>query len=237
MENYYEILKVVNFADDEVIRASYKALVKKYHPDINKSVDPNIMVKINEAYEVLSNPETKKRYNIQLKQYFDLINQNKHIDVAKSDIQKNNLNGKRSNHKNIFEFSIFRFLFAIIIDVIFALIGSYFIIGSINIEGSWSYFAYIIYGAISGMILANISGMRNPVLGFIGTIITIVCMSLPYYQYMFEALLLIYGSLDQVNLFLRLTQEVAHMLLGSGVIRMLMVIATPFVTYSAVVEK
>ena len=172
-----------------------------------------------------------------MKQYFDLINQNKHIDVAKSDIQKNNLNGKRSNHKNIFEFSIFRFLFAIIIDVIFALIGSYFIIGSINIEGSWSYFAYIIYGAISGMILANISGMRNPVLGFIGTIITIVCMLLPYYQYMFEALLLIYGSLDQVNLFLRLTQEVAHMLLGSGVIRMLMVIATPFVTCSAVVEK
>ena len=237
MENYYEILKVVNFADDEVIRASHKALVKKYHPDINKSVDPNIMVKINEAYEVLSDLENKKRYDTQLKQYLDLINQNKNIDVEENDIKKNHLNNKKTNHKNILECSIIRFLFAIIFDVIFALIGSYFVIGFIDLEGSWSYFAYIIYGAISGMILANISRMNNSVLGCIGIIITVVCMLLPYYQYMYETLLLIYGSLEQVNHFVRSTQEIAHMLLGSGIIRMLMVIATPFVTYSAVIEK
>lgn len=69
MENYYKILKVVNFADDEVIRASYKALVKKYHPDINKSVDPNIMVKINAAYDILSNPIEKAKYDCMLKEY------------------------------------------------------------------------------------------------------------------------------------------------------------------------
>lgn len=70
MVNYYEILKVINFADDEVIKASYKALSKKYHPDINKNVDPNIMVGINLAYEVLSDSQKRNQYDLKLREYF-----------------------------------------------------------------------------------------------------------------------------------------------------------------------
>ena len=41
MENYYEILEVKNDASDEVIKAAYKALIKKYHPDNGEIQDPS----------------------------------------------------------------------------------------------------------------------------------------------------------------------------------------------------
>lgn len=39
MENYYEILHIMNFAEIEVVKAAYKAMGKLYHPDNNSKVD------------------------------------------------------------------------------------------------------------------------------------------------------------------------------------------------------
>ena len=36
MKNYYEILEVDKNASDEIIKVAYKALVKKYHPDLKE---------------------------------------------------------------------------------------------------------------------------------------------------------------------------------------------------------
>ena len=66
MKNYYEILQVKDFAEPEVIKASYKALSMKYHPDINKAASPDIMVSINEAYEILKDPNRKAAYDAEL---------------------------------------------------------------------------------------------------------------------------------------------------------------------------
>ncbi len=55
---HYDNLGVTRTADIAVIKAAYKALAKKYHPDINPD-NPNaqkIMQIINKAYEVLSDP-------------------------------------------------------------------------------------------------------------------------------------------------------------------------------------
>ena len=42
-------------ADEEIIKKSFRSLIKKYHPDINKSADAKEkMQKINEAYEFLA---------------------------------------------------------------------------------------------------------------------------------------------------------------------------------------
>lgn len=64
--NYYEILGVKKTASQEEIKKAYKNLVKKYHPDIYKG-DKNFAQKktaaINVAYEILSNPESKKEYD------------------------------------------------------------------------------------------------------------------------------------------------------------------------------
>ena len=55
--NYYEILNIKNDASKSEIRKSYKALIKKYHPDVyngDKKIAEDMSMKINEAYEVLS---------------------------------------------------------------------------------------------------------------------------------------------------------------------------------------
>lgn len=67
--NYYKILEITETASEEVIRAAYRALAKKYHPDSYKgsNADRNkYMAQINEAYEVLSNEQKRKSYDLKL---------------------------------------------------------------------------------------------------------------------------------------------------------------------------
>lgn len=70
-KNYYDILEVNKNASPEIIEKAYKTLVKKYHPDLQTSNLKNEyeekIKEINEAYEVLSNPEKRKTYDIELK--------------------------------------------------------------------------------------------------------------------------------------------------------------------------
>ena len=59
MVNYFEVLNVSENAEPEVIKASYRALCKKYHPDNqsgHSAQDDEKMQLINEAYQVLSDP-------------------------------------------------------------------------------------------------------------------------------------------------------------------------------------
>ena len=65
-KNYYALLGVLPTADIIVIRAAYKALVQRYHPDRYHGdiAEANrIMAELNEAYKVLSDPELRKRYD------------------------------------------------------------------------------------------------------------------------------------------------------------------------------
>jgi curved DNA-binding protein len=63
-QDYYETLGVSRDATQEQIQAAYRKLARKYHPDINKSSDAEERFKhIGEAYEVLRDPEKRKRYD------------------------------------------------------------------------------------------------------------------------------------------------------------------------------
>jgi molecular chaperone DnaJ len=62
--DYYEILGVGRDADKEEIKRAYRRLARKYHPDVNKEPGSEETFKeINRAYEVLSEPEMKARYD------------------------------------------------------------------------------------------------------------------------------------------------------------------------------
>ena len=66
---YYDILGVSRDAALEEITAAKNALAKVYHPDANvhKDIDTTaFMQEILEAYRVLSNPEKRKEYNMEI---------------------------------------------------------------------------------------------------------------------------------------------------------------------------
>ncbi len=66
MKDYYGILGVIKTAEDIVIKAAYRALTQKHHPDkFQGSQDEaqHRMQEINEAYAVLSDTEKRKEYD------------------------------------------------------------------------------------------------------------------------------------------------------------------------------
>lgn len=62
--DYYEILSVSRDANKDEIKRAYRRLARKYHPDVNKEPGAEERFKeINRAYEILSEPETRTRYD------------------------------------------------------------------------------------------------------------------------------------------------------------------------------
>lgn len=66
-KSFYEILQVDPLAELEVIKAAFKVLAQKYHPDRSQHSDSeNFMKSLNQAYAVLSDPEQRKKYDQEL---------------------------------------------------------------------------------------------------------------------------------------------------------------------------
>ena len=62
--DYYEVLGINKNASADEIKRAYRKMAKKYHPDVNKSADAEEKFKeVNEAYEVLSDPDKKAAYD------------------------------------------------------------------------------------------------------------------------------------------------------------------------------
>jgi curved DNA-binding protein CbpA len=102
IQTHYDNLKVPRNAPLEVIRAAYRTLSQKYHPDLNQS-NPEaakIMRIINAAYEVLSDPEKRRAHDQWIAQQEKAIprtetsqNQTKHTSTPHSTRIPSNTNG------------------------------------------------------------------------------------------------------------------------------------------------
>ena len=71
MRDFYKILGVPNDADEVVIKKAYRKLSLVYHPDVNKAPDAATkFIEINEAYETLSDANSRKSYDFALHAYY-----------------------------------------------------------------------------------------------------------------------------------------------------------------------
>ena len=64
MADYYDLLGTARDADPDTLKRAYRRMARQYHPDVNK--DPGAEDKFKEigrAYGVLSDPQTRARYD------------------------------------------------------------------------------------------------------------------------------------------------------------------------------
>lgn len=116
-KNYYDILEVNKNASPEIIEKAYKTLVKKYHPDLQENNLKNIyeekIKKINEAYDILSNPEKRKNYDSNLKNteisisdynilYQENINLKNNLNILEQKLNNIQNNYQKNNYNNYF---------------------------------------------------------------------------------------------------------------------------------------
>jgi curved DNA-binding protein CbpA len=65
--NYYVVLGIAEDADEETIRSAFRALARRYHPDVGAGASPVEFQRAREAYEALADPERRRRYDRQLR--------------------------------------------------------------------------------------------------------------------------------------------------------------------------
>jgi len=64
MKDYYKTLNITPDADEEAIKAAYRRLARRYHPDVTRRRDATErFMEVKEAYEVLSNPDRRRLYD------------------------------------------------------------------------------------------------------------------------------------------------------------------------------
>jgi len=69
MRTHYDLMNVSEGALDEVIRAAYRVLARRYHPDRNGNSSSSVerMQALNEAYDVLTDPVRRRQYDEMLR--------------------------------------------------------------------------------------------------------------------------------------------------------------------------
>lgn len=97
--NHYQILQVNTQATAQEIKQAYRKLAKLFHPDTKAaSTNDQEIIKINAAYEILSNPQTRRRYDQQLTlgvSYESLSNRQKRTAQASQEYSRRRQAKKR----------------------------------------------------------------------------------------------------------------------------------------------
>jgi len=103
MSNYYSVLGLASPSNQVEIKKAYRLLAKKYHPDVNSSLEAESKFKeINEAYEIIGNPTKKKQYDITTSFSLSGINSRSSVDVQSMFSEYGFRQEKKPRHKKTF---------------------------------------------------------------------------------------------------------------------------------------
>ena len=69
--DFYELLQLSSNADTETIERVFRHLAQKLHPDHSDQTNNDQFIKIVEAYQVLSDPETRAGYDVKYENYWN----------------------------------------------------------------------------------------------------------------------------------------------------------------------
>lgn len=100
MKTHYDALGIAKTADSKEIKAIYRKLAKKYHPDLNPG-DKEAEIKfkeINDAYQILGDEESRRKYDNELN----------NPNVKKRDVNKNSTNKSKPEDSH-FNFDVNNF--------------------------------------------------------------------------------------------------------------------------------
>lgn len=107
MKDYYELLEVSKNASEETIKKVFRMLIKNNHPDLfegEEKLRAEEKVKdLNEAYEVLINKDSREKYDLQLEEYNNKIEDSLSILIEENEYLKNVINEKNNLIKRILE--------------------------------------------------------------------------------------------------------------------------------------
>jgi len=88
-KNYYLILDVNKEVSSEEIKRAYKNQARRWHPDLNPGIDTTQnMQDVNEAYLILSDDDSRSRYNIEFERFINIksnYNRKKEFEYEISD--------------------------------------------------------------------------------------------------------------------------------------------------------
>ena len=96
--NFYDMLGVNRDATKEEIKSAYKSLVKKYHPDVNKGVDIDIIKNLNEAKEILLDDVKRREYDLTL----NILNDSKEFSKYKSETYTYRKQEHNTRYKDVY---------------------------------------------------------------------------------------------------------------------------------------
>ena len=66
--DYYEVLQISPNAEPDTIHRVYRLLAQRFHPDNQETGNPGRFRQITDAYQVLSDPEQRARFDVQHQQ-------------------------------------------------------------------------------------------------------------------------------------------------------------------------
>ena len=93
MKDYYEILEVSKNASDDTIKKVFRMMIKKNHPDLfegDEKLKAEEKVKeLNEAYEILINRDSRKKYDLELSEYNNKVDENLTVLLQENEYLKN----------------------------------------------------------------------------------------------------------------------------------------------------